>query len=108
MHHLSRSIVLIAFLGASLAGAQDFYIAGLAPDVRPLGAPRLETYAKDADWYRRALTGVSMPYPHSLRFLEDQGAWYTPFIVPGMTGPYDIRNWRLPAAAGGRQGVDRR
>lgn len=41
----------------------------------------------------RALTGVEPPYPASLRFLEDQGAWHTPFIHPGMTGPYDIRRW---------------
>ncbi|OYX43944.1 MAG: hypothetical protein B7Z02_07110 [Rhodobacterales bacterium 32-67-9] len=26
-----------------------------------------------------------------LKFLEDQGAWYTPFTRPGMTGPYKIR-----------------
>lgn len=41
----------------------------------------------------RALTGGEPPYPASLRFLEDQGAWHTPFTHPGMTGPYDIRRW---------------
>jgi hypothetical protein len=36
---------------------------------------------------------VSQPYPASLRFLEDQGNWYTPFNRPGMLPPYDIRGW---------------
>ncbi|HRH82007.1 MAG TPA: hypothetical protein PLW81_13260 [Thiobacillaceae bacterium] len=100
--------VAFACLLIAEAGAEDLPIAGLAPDVRPAGMPRLETHIKDAGWYRQALTGVSRPYPYSLRFLENQGGWHTPFIVPGMTGPYDIRNWHLPAQAGGHQGVARR
>lgn len=100
--------LLVVGLLIGPAGAEDLPVAGLAPEARPAGAPRLETYAKDAGWYRRALTGVSRPYPFSLGFLEDQGAWHTPFTVPGMTGPYDIRNWHLPAQAGGRQSVERR
>lgn len=108
MHNNTRLPLLLLCLLAGQAGAEALAVAGLAPDVRPVGAPRLETDAKGADWYRRALTGVSRPYPHSLRFLEDQGGWHTPFIVPGMTGPYDIRNWHLPAQAGGHQGVARR
>ena len=68
-------------------------IAGLAPWERPAGAPVIGEMAKDGEWYVRALHGVQPPYPASLRFLEDEGAWYTPFIRPGMTGPYDIRHW---------------
>jgi hypothetical protein len=48
---------------------------------------------KPQGWYTRALTGISQPYPSSLRFLEDQGNWYTPFNHPGMQGRYDIRGW---------------
>jgi hypothetical protein len=44
-------------------------------------------------WYAQALTGISQPFPYSLRFLEDQGNWYTPFNRPGMPGRYDIRGW---------------
>ena len=102
---------LVATLcGCLLTGwvVADEFIAGLTPDVRPAGAPRIETHAKDGDWYQRALTGVSRPYPNSLRFLEDQGAWSSPFIVPGMTGPYDIRNWHPSAQAGGNQDAARR
>lgn len=68
-------------------------IAGLEPSQRPEGAPAIREVQRDAEWYRRALTGISQPYPASLRFLEDQGNWYTPFNRPGMTGPYDIRGW---------------
>lgn len=108
---MNRKLRLLWILGLSwglTALAEEPFIAGLAPDMRPAGAPRLETYDKDADWYRRALTGISRPYPASLRFLEDQGAWHNPFIVPGMTGPYDIRNWHRPAQVGGGQDASRR
>jgi len=69
------------------------FIAGVKPDQRPAGAPVIKTYKKDAKWYARALTGIIPPYPHSLKFLESQGAWYNPFIHPGMLPPYDIRGW---------------
>lgn len=77
------------------AAAQDgyLYIAGLVPSARPEAAPVVTSYDKTGAWYEHALFGVSKPYPHSLKFLEDQGAWWTPFIHPGMSGPYDIRGW---------------
>lgn len=68
-------------------------IAGLQPSQRPEGAPVIREVDREPDWYTRALTGISQPYPASLRFLEDQGNWYTPFTRPGMTGRYDIRGW---------------
>lgn len=78
---------------AGSALGQDVFIAGLAPSVRPAGAPVITEMHKDAAWYARALTGVTEPFPASLRFLEDQGAWFTPFTHPGMPAPYDIRGW---------------
>ena len=84
---------LALVLVATAAGAEPQPVAGLTPWERPAGAPVIAEMPKDADWYARALTGVEPPYPASLRFLEDQGAWHTPFTHPGMTGPYDIRNW---------------
>jgi len=69
------------------------YIAGVAPQSRPAQAPVLSSYAKPDGWYGHALSGVWWPYPASLKFLEDQQNWYTPFTRPGMTGPYDIRGW---------------
>jgi hypothetical protein len=92
---------------ASAARADEF-IAGVDPSVRPAGAPVITQFAKDAAWYRVALTGVEKPYPSSLRFLEDQGAWYTPFSRPGMTGPYDIRNWHCSASCGAGRSVSGR
>ena len=75
-------------------------IDGLAPDRRPADAPAIHGLTKDAAWYSQALRGVEPPFPVSLRFLEDQGAWFTPFSRPGMTGPYDIRRWHVPPVGG--------
>lgn len=90
---------LIAFGAFSPASAQqdtagaDVFIAGVVPSERPAGAPVITQMTKDSAWYQYALTGVTPPYPASLQFLEDQGAWFNPFLHPGATGPYDIRNW---------------
>ena len=78
--------------------AGEAFIAGVQPDRRPENAPVISSVERDAAWFQRALTGVSRPYPASLRFLDDQGNWYTPFNHPGMTGPYDIRGWHQPGA----------
>ena len=71
----------------------DPAIADATRSQRPEGAPRITDVDRSGSWYRHALKGVTRPYPHSLRFLEDQGNWYTPFNRPGMPGPYDIRGW---------------
>lgn len=88
-----RTIALSSAVLTSPALADDVFIAGVEPSQRPESAPVITELAKDAAWYALALTGISQPYPASLRFLEDQGAWYNPFTHSGMTGPYDIRNW---------------
>lgn len=69
------------------------FIAGVEPYQRPVGAPMITTVDHNQEWYTRALHGIARPYPASLRFLEDQGNWYTPFDHPGMMNRYDIRNW---------------
>ncbi len=56
----------------------------------------IEQVHKGNAWYQQALTGISKPYPYSIRFLEDQGNWNTPFNRPGMTGRYDLRGWHNP------------
>ena len=90
-----RIAVLVAVCGqGALASAEGEYpIAGTQPSQRPQGAPVIQQVQRDPGWYNRALTGISMPYPNSLRFLENQGNWYTPFDRPGMHSPYDIRGW---------------
>ena len=69
------------------------FVAGLAPHQRPEGAPAIKEFTSDPAWRARALTGASAPVPASLRFLDDQGAWYTPFNHPGGPGYYDLRRW---------------
>ncbi len=87
---------LIVQCGVPLAHAATTYsypVAGLTPYQRPANAPVLDTNpVQDA---RQALHGVSSPIPGSLKFLNDQGGWYTPFTHPGMTGPYDLRAWHV-------------
>lgn len=84
-------LTAILMLVFDAACADDVVIAGETPHMRPANAPTITSHQKDADWYCRALVGVEPPYSHSLRFLEDQGAWYSPFLVAGLTGRYDIR-----------------
>ncbi len=92
-----QNLIIKGLLCASsvllITGVSAYPIAGVKPDQRPEGAPVIKEFKKDAEWYARALHGVVPPYPASLHFLENQGAWYTPFNHPGMTGPYDIRGW---------------
>ena len=80
-------------LGSFASVVAGYPIAGVTPYQRPAGAPVIQEVDKSGGWYSRALTGISQPYPNSLRFLEDQGNWYTPFNRPGMPGRYDIRGW---------------
>lgn len=90
------ALLLCALPWTVAVRAEGKPIAGVARDRRPAAAPTVRVYVKDAAWYSAALRGVEQPYPASLRFLEDQGAWFTPFLRPGMTGPYDIRGWHAP------------
>lgn len=100
-------LVMLGSVASGTAAAEGSYpIAGVRPQERPQGAPTITEFKKAPGWYSRALTGVSQPFPYSLRFLEDQEAWYTPFTLPGMTGPYDIRGWHAqPPAAGPQRGL---
>ncbi len=84
--------VLALGISATGAVAQEIDIAGMHPDRRPQNAPRITVFEKPENWESQARHGISEPYPPHLG-LEDQGAWFTPFIHPGMTGPYDIRQW---------------
>ena len=92
------AIVAALVFDAAVALAESFPIAGVEPSQRPQGAPVVTEFQKDAAWYQQALTGLSEPYPASFRFLEDQGAWWTPFNRPGMLPPYDIRGWHSGAS----------
>lgn len=90
---LKSGFVASTVLAFGPALGQDLSVAGTDPSKRPENAPVTTEIQKDGGWYSRALHGVEKPYPYSLKFLEDQGNWFTPFRKPGMTGPYDIRGW---------------
>jgi len=92
-HRLLLLVLATGLNSGLLAAGYEYPIAGLAPAQRPAGAPVITQYEKPAAWYTGALHGVARPYPPSLRFLEDQGAWHTPFNRPGMYPPYDVRGW---------------
>ncbi len=102
----SRLVSLLAACPVLVAGitysADDLiaegFVAGTAPHQRPASAPRVTAYEKSQQWYAAATKGVEQPLPASLRFLENQGAWFTPFTRPGMPGPYDLRGLHSAAA----------
>lgn len=82
------------------AMAAEPYVAGTKPDQRPANAPHLATYNQTPELLAKATAGISQPLPPTLKFLNDQGAWYTPFNRPGMPGLYDIRGLhKAPAEA---------
>ena len=85
--------LLLAILLPSLAAAAEAaFVAGLKPAERPAGAPVIAAFEPGEAWRTKALHGISPP-PTGLGFLKDQGAWYTPFDRPGLTGIYDLRSW---------------
>jgi hypothetical protein len=99
---IMRIVILMGLTVSTLAtvnqasgmeAKESGYIAGSNPGQRPQNAPAISQVQKGYDWYQQALTGITTPYPSSLRFLEDQGNWHTPFNHPGMTSRYDIRGW---------------
>ena len=91
--HRYLAAMTLVLTGSTTMVAAEYPMAGISPWQRPLGAPVITTVDHPGAWYTAGLHGVSRPYPYSLRFLEDQGNWYTPFIRPGMPGRYDIRGW---------------
>jgi hypothetical protein len=101
-HHQRQCLRLawIAALLPALAGpaAAEFPVAGTQPWARPVGAPQITSVTHDPAWFQRAMHGISPPHPQSLRWLDDQGNWYTPFTRPGMPPPYDIRGWHATPA----------
>jgi hypothetical protein len=97
---MSVGVAVMSMVAASVAVEAAEFVAGTTPDRRPEGAPRIQSLKRDAGWMDSALSGVSKPTPRSLRFLEDQGAWFTPFTRPNMPGHYDIRG--LYAARGAK------
>ena len=81
-----------AFAAVAAYAADPAFVAGTTPDRRPEGAPVVSSNGLSDKERQVALKGVSQPYPPRLKWLDNQGNWYTPFSHPGMPGPYDIRH----------------
>ena len=96
----TSGVMVIVVMLVGLDAAAGMEIAGTTPDRRPDNAPRIEQVQKPGQWYGQALMGIEQPIPHSLRFLSDQGNWYTPFNHPGMPGRYDLRGWHRAPSSG--------
>ena len=94
----AAAVISLAAGGTPALAADEVMVAGVAPGHRPANAPVLTEFAKSPQWYAAATAGISRPIPPSLRFLDDQGAWFTPFTHPGMVGRYDLRGLHAQAA----------
>lgn len=89
---LLLGIGMLAAGGAALAvEGGPAYVAGMTPDSRRGDAPVI----KEAPPFdeKRTFRGIEQPHPGSLNVFKDQGSWHTPFTLPGMTAPYDIRGY---------------
>ncbi len=89
----AKAVLLPLLAWPMMAVAEPLVVGGAFPDRRPEGAPVITASVRDPAWYARALRGILPPFPESLEFLDDQGAWYTPFDRPGAPGRYDLRDW---------------
>lgn len=90
--YIFTGLLPAVLFGSSLVLAEEF-IGGTTPSVRPARAPVIETFAMTREDEKTFFHGVSKPYPPSLMFVNKQGAWFTPFSHPGMSGKYDLRDW---------------
>ncbi len=97
---ITTALLLAPMTGADAASAAGQPVAAASRQQRPAVAPSLKQFAHTDAWRAQALRGVSQPYPASLKFLDNQGAWYTPFDRPGMPGPYDPRGLHNAADSG--------
>lgn len=86
----SAGVMLVTM---SMPALSDPFVAGLQPDRRPAGAPRITTFQVSPEQKAARLKGVSAPLPGNVEVIATQGAWFSPLFHPGMTGPYDLRQW---------------
>ena len=97
-------MVLLTMAGTvAQEASRQLLVAGTTPDRRPEGAPVVRDTGFTMFGLATAMHGISEPYPPNLDFLNDQGAWYTPFARPGMTHPYDIRGLHANSEHGSAQ-----
>lgn len=83
--------LLVSLVGIGTVSAAEKSVAAERRSTRPAGAPTLTQFGRTDAWRAEALRGVSQPHPAGLKFLDSQGAWYTPFDRPGVPDRYDLR-----------------
>jgi hypothetical protein len=81
---------LSLFLVCEMGWAADF-VAGLAPDRRPVDAPTVQAYTPSKTTVQAHLKGVEPPAPANVRQVAEAGPWFIPMNAAGMTPPYDLR-----------------
>ena len=96
---LKTGFIATVIFPALVIGAEAAPVAGLAPYERPVGAPVIKSVTRTPEWRAKLTQGVAQPLPAGLGFLNDQGAWYSPFAQPGIPGYYDIRGWHKKTPA---------
>ena len=97
-HITTGLFLLIVAMGAAAQGGG--FVAGIQPDRRPDSFPRVaQVPQRDL---AVALRGIDGGTSDAFGWLASQGAWFTPFTRPGMTGPYDLRGWHAERKSGAR------
>lgn len=99
MGRLTLAAVFALFVASTAEGEAPPAVAGLLPTQRPSAAPRVTRAAPPPEAVARARRGIDQAQ-RGFSFLSDQGAWYTPFDRPGMTGRYDLRRLHAPDGRG--------
>jgi len=88
-----KNLTILAGLLLSMAGVaaqETAAIAGFRPYERPVGYPVVVRYEGLDRWKEQAVRGLGQPVV-GLKFMDDQGAWYTPFNRANLLGRYDLR-----------------
>jgi hypothetical protein len=98
MNRWFLSFCLVASAGSAAAQTAG-YVAGLHPDRRPDGAPRLEQVTLTPEQLQRALHGIEGPAPGNVESIAATGKWWVPLRGPGMNPPYDLRGWHGDSAS---------
>ncbi len=99
---LTSQIAMACCLLTPVAWADAYPVAGLMPDRRPEGAPKMIKADNATHIEQRLLRGIEKPVPESIQGWVNgyQGGWFNPFAYPGMTGPYDLRGWHSNSHSG--------
>lgn len=90
---LLAGLCLTIASAGSRAGDVAYAVAERTRDARPPQAPTVREFSPTPAWREKALQGIVSRGTENVRFLNEQGAWYTPFAAPGMPGPYDLRDF---------------